>query len=155
MMRPILTLSILMSLLLAIHPLQAETLEVAGPDDTRSYTQSSLLAIGASELRTETPWTDGHQEFSGVPLQAVLAESGIHDGRVAAEALNGYSVDIPVRQAVNAGAFIAVHLDGQPMRVKDKGPYWIVFPWSSDGSLDNREIRAWSIWQLVRLRSLD
>lgn len=155
MMRPLIALSVLLPLLLTATSLRAQTLEVTGPSGTRTYTQTSLLALGSEQLHTETPWTDGQQAFSGVPLKQVLAEVGITGGQVEAEALNGYSVDIPVEAAVEAGAFVAVHLDGAPMRVKDKGPYWIVFPWSANDDLYNRDVRAWSIWQLVRLRLLD
>jgi len=155
MMRPITMLAALFLLMWPAAHALAETLEVSGPNGTHSFTQASLLELGGDQLITQTPWTDGQLTFSGVPLKQVLAEAGIEVGQVSAEALNGYSVDIPVAAAVEAGAFVASHLDGKPMRVKDKGPYWIIFPWSSNADLDNREVRAWSIWQLKRLRSPD
>ncbi|GGX56735.1 molybdopterin-dependent oxidoreductase [Saccharospirillum salsuginis] len=155
MMRPLYTLAVLLLLICPVARALAETLEVAGPNGTHTYTQTSLLELGRDRLETETPWTDGPQSFGGVPLERVLAVAGIESGRVAAEALNGYSVDIPVQAVVEAGAFLASHLDGEPMRVKDKGPYWIVFPWSSNADLDNRDVHAWSIWQLQRLQSLE
>lgn len=155
MMRPLIRLTACLLLIAAVQPVLAETLRITGPDGTRTFTQESLLALGAEQLHTKTPWTDGDMTFEGVPLDRVLAEVGIEGGQVAAEALNGYSVDIPVAAAVDAGAFLAVHLNGAPMRVKDKGPYWIVFPWSTNPDLNNRDVRAWSIWQLQHLRFLD
>ena len=155
MMRSLYSLAVLLLLIGPVTRVMAETLEVSGPNGTHTYTQASLLDLGRDQLQTETPWTDGPLSFVGVPLARVLAEAGIDSGRIAAEALNGYSVDIPVEAAVEAGAFLASHLEGEPMRVKDKGPYWIVFPWSSNADLDNRDVRSWSIWQLKRLQSVE
>ena len=50
------------------------------------------------------------------------------------------------------GAFLATRIDGQPMRVKDKGPIWIVYPWSGNPALDTPPFHARSIWQLRSLR---
>lgn len=148
-------LAAILSISLLGYPALAETLKVIGPGGTHSYTQDSLLDLGAETLKTETPWTDGALEFTGVPLRKLLEEADIKTGTVAAQALNGYSVDIPVEPALAAGAFIAVQLNGDPMKVKDKGPFWIIFPWSSHPTLNNRDVRAWAIWQLSRVQALE
>lgn len=154
MLRPAAFAVFLLIALLGCRTL-ADTLKVIGPAGSHTYTQESILDLGGKTLETETPWTDGLLEFTGVPLQRLLAEAGIEHGKIAAEALNGYSVDIPVEPALAAQAFIAVQINGEPMRVKDKGPFWIIFPWSSHPTLNNRDVRAWSIWQLTRLQVLE
>ena len=40
------------------------------------------------------------------------------------------------------------------MRVRDKGPLWIVFPWSEHPELVTERIRTWAVWQLTRLEVL-
>lgn len=133
----------------------AETLEVRGTEKTVTLHQEDLLALGPESLVTTTPWTDGASTYRGATLEQVLAMAGIEGGRIAARALDGYSVDIPVEAAVEAGALIAVSVDGELMRVKDKGPFWIVFPWSQQPDLVNREVRAWAIWQLTQISQTD
>lgn len=131
----------------------AENLVVEGPDKQVTLSQQALLALDHDPLTTETPWTDGELRFDGAPLAAVLALADIDSGQLVAQALNGYSVDIPVSAALDSEAFIAVRINGEIMRVKDKGPFWIVFPWSEKPGLLNREVRAWSIWQLTALKA--
>lgn len=130
----------------------AEHLHIEGPDRRQVHTQASLLALEDATLRTQTPWTDGELRFGGASLATVLASANISGGWLEAEALNGYSVTLPVGEVIEQGAFVAVSIDGEPMRVKDKGPFWIVFPWSERPDLLNREVRAWSIWQVTRLK---
>ncbi|PTY37461.1 hypothetical protein BGP77_13235 [Saccharospirillum sp. MSK14-1] len=119
------------------------------------YTQTDLLALDDTILETETPWTDGLLQFEGAHLATVLDDADIRAEQLLASALNGYSVVISVATAIEEGAFIAVQMDGRPMRVRDKGPFWLVFPWSDKPELLNREVRSWSIWQLQRLEPVE
>lgn len=145
-----------MSVLIAlVLPAWAEPLLITGPDGEVSFSQEDILALSDQEVVTETPWTDGSLTFRGAPLSAVLAEAGIDQGWVNARGLNNYSVNLPVSQVLAAHAFLAVHMNGELMRIKDKGPFWIVFPWSDHPDLLTREVRAWSVWQLQALSVLD
>lgn len=129
----------------------AYELQIQDGERRFSYTQADLLAMHDAPLQTTTPWTDGVLHLEGALLKTVLADAGIDAERMLAKALNDYSVMISIPEAIEEGAFIAVQMDGEPMRVRDKGPFWIVFPWSDKPELLEREIRSWSIWQLQRL----
>lgn len=138
-----------------LTPAWAEPLLIHGPSGEVSLSQEDILAMSDQQMVTQTPWTDGTLTFRGAPLEAVLALAGIDDGWVNARGLNNYSVNVPVDQALAARAFLAVHMNGELMRIKDKGPFWIVFPWDEHPELLTREIRAWSVWQLQALSVLD
>lgn len=153
---PFPALALLASLILSIAPKAlAQELTLSYPEGSLTFTAAELLELSPAELRTDTPWTDEEQHFEGVLLADLLKHAGIESGQLAATALNGYSVDLPVEEAINAGAFIAVKANGEFMRVRDKGPFWIVFPWSKQSELENRTVRAWAIWQLVELAQDD
>ncbi|MHA7878868.1 MAG: putative pterin-binding protein [Saccharospirillum sp.] len=146
------SLTLLAGLLIALATqASAQQLSLVHDDGRQAFTQQQLLSLNPAELTTETPWTDGEQRFEGIYLTDLLAQAGIETGALAATALNGYSVDIPIEAAIAARAFIAVKANGDFMRVRDKGPFWIVFPWSAQSELETRTVRAWSIWQLVEL----
>lgn len=136
-------------------PALAEPLLITGPDGEFSFSQQDILALSDQEVITETPWTDGTLTFRGAPLAAVLSEAGIERGWVNARGLNNYSVNLPVKQVFAAQAFLAVHMNGELMRIKDKGPFWIIFPWDEHPDLLTRDIRSWSVWQLQALSVLD
>ena len=110
-----------------------------------------LDRLGAQELRTVTAWTEGEQIFQGVPLQRVLDAVGAHGTRLRAVALNEYELTIALDDPDAAHAFLAFRRNGSPIRVRDKGPLWIVFPWSERPELGNDKVRTWSVWQLTSL----
>jgi len=119
------------------------------------YTQADLLRLDTTSLETTTPWTDGLIVFEGARLETVLEASDIDAEQLLASALNGYSVVISVATAIEEGALIAVQANGEPMRVRDKGPFWLVFPCTDRTELLNREMRSWSVWQLQRLETVE
>lgn len=133
----------------------ADTLTIQGPDREVVLTQQEVLALGEKPLTTTTPWTEGEHIFEGASLASVLALAGIEEGKVVATALDGYTFEVPLAAAFDAGAYVAVSQDGELMQVREKGPFWIIFPWSERPELVNREIRNWAVWHLARLKVTD
>jgi hypothetical protein len=66
-------------------------------------------------------------------------------------ALNDYAVSMPVAAMVADGAFLATRRNGAPLPVRERGPFWIVFPWSQRPALDTALHRQRSVWQLQRM----
>jgi hypothetical protein len=129
---------------LAVHTAQGnETQPLA------DYAMDQLQALPVSVIRTETIWTDGVQEFTGVALSDLLTSLDIRDGMLEAVAVNDYLIDIPVSDAVPGGPIIAYLRNGQPMSLRDKGPLWVIYPYDSSADYQREEIFARSIWQLT------
>ena len=122
-----------------------------GPDGA-AFDMAMLERLGTVQVRTRTPWTEGETLFEGVPLPRLLEAAGARGTTAEAAALNGYRVEIPVADAVAARAIVALRADGKEMRVRDKGPLWIVFPWSQDPGLDRDDVHVRAVWQLKELR---
>jgi hypothetical protein len=45
----------------------------------------------------------------------------------------------------------ALQRDGRPFSVRERGPVWVVYPWSQHPELDDRLHRQRSIWQLTEI----
>ena len=134
-------------------PAMAASLTLQIDDQIIEYSTDKLLALGEQQLDTETPWTDGVQHFKGVALKTLLDKHHISNGTLVITALNDYRASVPVKEAVQYGGFIATHLNGEAMRIRDKGPFWLVFPWSEHAQeLDTREIKNWSVWQIADIQ---
>ena len=111
-----------------------------------------LEQIGLVDIETWTPYTQGSSVWRGVKLRALLDYVGARGDAIEASALDFYSIDIPVSDADEHGAFIALYRDGKMLRVRDKGPAWILYPFVDDPSLNNEIIVDRCIWQLATLR---
>ncbi|MFN3525993.1 MAG: oxidoreductase [Paracoccus sp. (in: a-proteobacteria)] len=130
-------------------------LMVQSGDRTVSYDAAALAELGPVEVTTSTIWTEGLQHFTGVPLEAVLADAGITEGTIVATAINDYSIEIPIDETSldedGHGPTIAFLLNGKPMSVRDKGPLWLIYPYDSKPEFQTEVVYFRSIWQLSRI----
>jgi len=123
----------------------------AGTSDVARFDMEMLRALPAREFTTSTIWTEGAHRFRGVPL-ATLLDAVAADGTVLkATALNDYSIEIPIADAVPEGPIIAYEFDGREMSVREKGPLWIVYPFDADADYRTESVYSRSIWQLDRI----
>jgi hypothetical protein len=116
------------------------------------FDMANLERLGLSKLTTWTPWTKGEIEFEGVLARRLMEAVGATGTEVSAMALNEYQQTIPIADFQSYDVLLAVRMNGRPMRLRDKGPIWIVYPWSDHLELDDFLTRAKSIWQLNALQ---
>lgn len=114
-----------------------------------------LEALDQTTVETSTIWTDGVQTFEGVSLAALIAELGITGETLRATAINDYTVEVPLSDAVEGGPIIAYRLNGETMSVRDKGPLWLVYPFDENADYRTEVIYSRSIWQLDRIEAVD
>ena len=146
---------------IAANPLPAPTgkvlLSVSGAitnttdGETAVFDRMQLQALGVHTLRTSNPFVQGVHTFEGVRLSDVLNAVGAQGQTVVARALDGYSVDIPVEDAMKYQPLLAMKMDGKVMRVRTKGPIWVIYPVDQYEELKAEDFSARSIWQLNAL----
>lgn len=119
--------------------------------DTRHFTLAELRALGEVTFETETIWTSGLQQFTGVSLAVLIAQFAPVGGIVQARAINDYMVEIPLSDAVEDGPIIAYERNGKTMSLRTKGPLWIVYPYDSNPAYKTEAVYSRSIWQLDSL----
>jgi len=135
----------------------ANILSVDGKIDTEKYPdgasfdRDALFALGPEKLETETHFTKGLQRFEGVRLSALLDAVGADGTILTASGLDGYSVDIPIGDATRFDVFLALKWNGAVMKVRNKGPAWIVYPISHFPEVNTEIFSARSVWQLKTL----
>lgn len=120
-------------------------------EPSAQYTIEDLRALDPVTFETETIWTTGPQQFTGVPLAVLMARMGVSGGLMVAHAVNDYSVDIPVSDAVEGGPIVAFERNGAEMSLRNKGPLWVVYPYDSNPAYRTEEVYSRSIWQLDRI----
>ncbi|THH34254.1 hypothetical protein E4Z66_19270 [Aliishimia ponticola] len=131
-------------------------LEVSGQigntngDGVARFDREMLEALDWREVETYTSFTEGLQRFAG-PTLASLLEAVAADGtKLHATAINDYYVVIPTGHADEHDVILALDHDGKPMRVRDKGPIWVVYP-LEEAEAGEKPFDTEMIWQLNRL----
>lgn len=128
---------------------------VQNVDMTAQFDLEMLENMEVEQIETSTIWTEGTQTFEGVALSTLVETLGLTGSTLSASAINDYTVEIPMEDAVEGGAMIAYRLNGKEMSVRDKGPLWIVYPFDSDDKFRTEVIYSRSIWQLDRIVASD
>ena len=126
-------------------------IEVMNVGDTLVFDADSLAALGTEAFETTTIWTDGVNRFEGVSLVTLLDVAGVTEGTLRASAINDYTVEIPVSDAVEGGPILAYRMNDEVMSVRDKGPLWVIYPYDQNADYRSEVIYSRSIWQLDRL----
>ncbi|GAA4225342.1 hypothetical protein GGQ68_003366 [Sagittula marina] len=129
-------------------------ISVTNNGETAEFDRDMLFALGATELTTSTIWTEGPQTFTGVTLKALAERLDIRGNQLQAVAVNDYAVDIPFSDAEDDAALLAIDRNGQPMKVRDKGPIWLIFPFDQDRKYRSEVYHSRSVWQLVAINVL-
>jgi len=120
--------------------------------DRAKFDLPMLEKMGISRLKTSTAWTEGQPVFEGVLVRDLLGAVGASGDKVTVVALNDYKVDIPMADFQNFPVILAYRMDGEALRVKDKGPLWIIYPQDDYPELKNKQTQNKWVWQVKEIQ---
>lgn len=150
----LLTLAALAISLLTIGaPIHAQglSLTVIAGDKTVELSMADLDGMPQESFETTTIWTEGTVSYGGVPLAEILDAVEVAGTTLRMVALNDYAVEMPIDEIGETYPVVATRMNGETMGVRDKGPYWVVFPYDSDPKYQTETTYSRSIWQLKTL----
>lgn len=116
-----------------------------------AYDMGMLADMPQHSITTHTPWYPEPHTFTGPLLGDVLNRVGARGSRLETIALNGYRSAIPVEDAVRFDVIIARLMDGERMRIPDKGPLCILYPFDQEEKTRSPTYYGRSVWQLQGL----
>jgi hypothetical protein len=117
-------------------------------ENTALFDREMLETIGVTKVQTSTPWTDGRPVFEGVLMRELLKRVGANGSNITAVALNDYKVTLPISDFENYPIILAYKMDGQVLKVRDKGPLWIIYPQDEFSELRDKSVHQKWIWQI-------
>lgn len=117
-------------------------------NDAAEFDFEMLQKIGVSTIDTTTAWTQGKKTFEGVSLKALADTVGATGAVAEVVALNDYKVDIPTKDFADYPVILAYQMDGERLKIRDKGPLWVVYPEDEHPELKNKETQAKWVWQV-------
>ena len=111
----------------------------------------ALQTLPQVRISTKTPWHDNVHVFEGPLLEDVLAFAGARGEQLQLTALNDYRITVDFGTLKDYRPILAWQKDGQPMRVRDKGPLWLILPLDDHEVLQHSSYYDLMIWQLNRI----
>ncbi|EGA71185.1 hypothetical protein VISI1226_06673 [Vibrio sinaloensis DSM 21326] len=103
----------------------------------------------AQSFETKLPWLDKSALFTGFKASDLLNYYRIDDAfSVSFVALNDYASSSRVEDLLQYQPIIAYQMDGEKMKVRNKGPYWLVFDLDKYPEIDNAGYHSQMVWQI-------
>ena len=124
----------------------------ANSDAGVEFDLKMIEALPQHHFETTTPWTEGVNRYDGVLLSVLLDHVKAAGHSLTASALNDYKVSINYEKLKGYPVMLAYKKDGRYMRIRDKGPLWILYPMSDFPELDRPKHHAGMVWQLRKLK---
>ncbi|OED74851.1 hypothetical protein A143_01120 [Vibrio splendidus ZS-139] len=113
------------------------------------FSRDQLLSLPQKEITTTLPWVEGLTVYSGVTLQTVLKNMDLPiSSRVTFVALNDYKIAVPKEDFDTYEPIIAIKKNGEFMSVREKGPFWLIYPLSANPETNTPDFHAKMIWQI-------
>ena len=116
------------------------------------FDMQMLEKLPQHSFTTQTPWYPNAVTFTGPLLRDVLAAVGAQGTRITAVALNDYRTEIPAEDATRHDVIVARLMNNRPMRIREKGPLFIVYPFDTKAELRSELYYNRAAWQLNALR---
>ena len=126
----------------------ADTLPLAIGSQGYAVTVADLEKMPQAEIVTATPFSPGKMKFDGVLLRDLLKAAKLSSSKLVMTALNDYRVEVPASDAEKYDVIVAYKVDGQYMRIRDKGPFWLIYPMDQHPELQNEATATKMIWQI-------
>jgi hypothetical protein len=131
------------------------TIMTSNTDSGIVLTDEDLQELPQVNITTDTPWTETAMTYQGPTLWSVLEKTDLISNDLNLVALNDYSIRLNSDRITQEWPIIARLKNGKPMSVREKGPYWLMFPFDENKELQTETFYALSIWQLSKIRALD
>lgn len=130
------------------------SLTVSGKIGEGGPTRKVVLDLAALErlpqhsFSTNSPWTKTPHKYTGPLLRDVLALVKSSGTQIHAIALNEYKVTIPVDDARRFDMIVAHRINDKPIPIRERGPFFVIYPFDQRPELQRADYYNRSIWQL-------
>lgn len=122
-------------------------------DVVSELTQSDLAALPQHTILTKTPWHDQPTRFTGPSIDDILGADVDPSTDLFLTAVNDYVATGTVAFFRENGAILAIKENDAFLTIDNKGPVFIVFPFTDRPELSNQKHYSRCVWQLVEIET--
>lgn len=110
-----------------------------------------LEALPKTQVRTQNPWEQGIVTYEGVLFRDLLDYVQANGTSLSITALNDFRATMDVSDTRSIDVLLAYKRNGEYMPVREKGPLFVVFPFTDNPALSGEFRFAQSVWQVARI----
>ncbi|MGY5451919.1 molybdopterin-binding oxidoreductase [Agarivorans sp. MS3-6] len=107
-----------------------------------------LQSLPQHTIVTRNPWVESRHHYKGPKVADILELVGAQSTELVLVALNNYEVEIEFADIAEYQPILAWSDNDRLMRVRDKGPLWLMLPIDQHPELLQMPYNDFMIWQL-------
>lgn len=115
------------------------------------FDRAMLMALTQGRIVTENPWIDGLNTYEGPSAEALMNAVGAQGDTVVLTALNDYSAEMPRSDITEFELIFATHMNDRQLRIRDRGPLFVIYPFTDQPDLNGERYHNRSVWQVNRI----
>ncbi len=106
------------------------------------------------QFKTDLPWLPKHESatFSGFSLYDLITYLKLTNVKsVTFTALNDYKASAPFHDIEKYQPIIAYSMNGEPIKIRDKGPFWFLYDLTKYREIDIPDYHSQMVWQIKEI----
>ena len=115
------------------------------------FDMAMLEALPKTQVKTQNPWEQGVVTYEGVLFRDLLDYLEANGTVLSITALNDFRASLDVADTRTIDIVLAYKRNGEYMPVREKGPLFVVFPFTDNPALSGEYRFAQSVWQVARI----
>lgn len=145
--------TVVLALLLFAPTLFAYTIQFSSIEKSNIVVAlSDLESMPQTTYTTALPWLEKPAEFNGVKLSTLLQHTfGEVPQDIEVRAMNDYHSYISREDILRYQPIIAYKQDHNYIKVRNKGPYWLIYPVTTYPELDVSYYHSQMVWHINRI----
>lgn len=118
-----------------------------------AFSASSLASLPLSQIKAMTKQI-GRADFTGPALLDVMAAASVSSQATTLRlvALDGFAVDLPVKEARDGGWILATSANGAAFGIGDFAPVWLIRAYEGEGAPPDEEEQKW-VWSVFYIEA--
>jgi len=117
-------------------------------DDVAAFDRAMIDQLPVHTIQTDNHVTEGLQTYKGPRLSDLLDQLGATGSIVRVYALDDYVAELSLKEVVKYKVILATEENGKALTIKDKGPFFVVFPFHEHPELRDDSHYSQSVWQV-------
>lgn len=119
------------------------------------FDRAMLEALEQRTTLTQTPWVEGINSYTGPLGRALIEAVGAEQAQtLRITALNDFIAEVPVSDFLDYPVILAMKRNDQYLRVRDRGPLFIIYPFDERPNLRTELHYNRSVWQIRAIEFL-
>jgi len=111
--------------------------------------RTALLSLPQASMESKVPWHDESARFEGPLISSLMEHLDIRGDTLVVTGLDGYSTRIPLVEAFETKAMLALRCNGRPIDVREFGPLILLYP--QGHGLSSQQLLFRTVWQVTHI----